>query len=439
MKNTTKKKKQTKDPYVYFNKSSIENRMRQDLIHFKGDDEELRKESRGLFKGPSLSLFHKMIHLSLDKIGAITEGKSYYDTIRKVEEDKQRQLWIYRTYLFYTFLWFATFLFTHPRIFSEVFSLEWHDVRKELPLFKLGLFGSIKPTSDIDAGLQYNGHKVSELHYIVHCIEDLFLVYTQQSSLDFDIEMYADLLTLYQKPYDRFYLNSFTFGLVEFKQLLPYAFNGILRNILLRKQVDGTVITYDDVYKKLQEYDTTVGQFCMILSISKKQFYGCLRPLFNNSKEKLTTFLSLSYERQRSEYYKKVKRAEEYKRIHYDILESENDVPTIVELIGLMAEALTYRMESYLCAPTIIHIVRVLQANKDMNYARKTADIYCKNIPIHEDPFCSIGLVGFMISLFEQIGYLLRFQDNPDKIKKYMVRVEDAMHHIQKIYNHRIV
>ena len=291
MKNTTKKKKQTKDPYVYFNKSSIENRMRQDLIHFKGDDEELRKESRGLFKGPSLSLFHKMIHLSLDKIGAITEGKSYYDTIRKVEEDKQRQLWIYRTYLFYTFLWFATFLFTHPRIFSEVFSLEWHDVRKELPLFKLGLFGSIKPTSDIDAGLQYNGHKVSELHYIVHCIEDLFLVYTQQSSLDFDIEMYADLLTLYQKPYDRFYLNSFTFGLVEFKQLLPYAFNGILRNILLRKQVDGTVITYDDVYKKLQEYDTTVGQFCMILSISKKQFYGCLRPLFNNSKEKLTTFL----------------------------------------------------------------------------------------------------------------------------------------------------
>ena len=113
MKNTTKKKKQRKDPYVYFDKSSIENRMRQDLLHFKGDDEELLKESRTLFKGPSLSLFHDMIKLSLDKIEEITKGKSYYDTIRNVEEEKQRQLWIYRTYLFYTFLWFVTYLFTH--------------------------------------------------------------------------------------------------------------------------------------------------------------------------------------------------------------------------------------------------------------------------------------------------------------------------------------
>jgi hypothetical protein len=251
--------------------------------------------------------------------------------------------------------------------------------------------------------------------------------------------MYADLLTLYQKPYDRFYLDSFTFGIDEFNQLRPYAFNGILRNILLRKQYDGTVITFDDFYKKLKEYDPIVEQFCTLLSISKKQFYGNLRPLFNKSKEELSTFLSLSYDRQRSAYYKKVKRAEEYRLKHYDILESTNDVHTIVEMIGLMSEALTYRMESYLCAPTIIHVVRVLQANKDINYARKTEDIYCKNIPIHEDPFCSIGLVGFMISLFEQIGHLLRFYDKPDKIKKYMVRLNDATHHIQKIYNHRIL
>ena len=439
MKNTTKKKKmKRKDAYVYFHKSSIEHRLREDLIHFEGDDDDLRKESRTLFKGPTLDLFHEMIDSCLEKINAITKGKSYYDTIRKVEEKKQRQMWMYRTYLFYTFLWFTTYLFTHPRIFHEVFRLEWRDLRKELHFFKMGLFGSIKPTSDIDVGVQYNGRNVSEIHYIVHCIEDLFLLYTKKSSLDFDIEIYADLLTLYQKPYDRFYLDSFTFGLDEFNKLLPYAFNGILRNILLRKQTDDTVITYEDFYKKLQEYDTTVSQFCTILSISKKQFYGNLRPHFNKSKEELNIFLSLSYDRQRKAYYQKVKRAEEYRREHYDILESENDVPTMVEMIRLMAEALTYRMESYLCAPTIIHIVRVLQASKDINYSRKTEDIYCKNIPIHEDPFCSIGLVGFMISLFEQIGYLLRFHDKPDKIKKYTVRVEDATHHIQKIYNYRV-
>jgi hypothetical protein len=94
-------------------------------------------------------------------------------------------------------------------------------------------------------------------------------------------------------------------------------------------------------------------------------------------------------------------------------------------------------MESYLCAPTIIHIVRVLQASKNVDYKRKTADIYCKDKPIHVDPFCSIGLVGFMLSALEQIGYLLRFQGLPEKIKKYSVRLEDAVHHIDQIYNHR--
>jgi hypothetical protein len=438
MKNTTKKVK-LKDPYLYFNKSSIEKRMRQDLTLFKYDDEDLRKESHVLFKTSNLTHFHHMIQSCLAKIELIAKGQTYYDAVHSVEEENQRKLWIYRTYLFYTFLWFATYAFTHPKVFPKILPIEWHDLRKELPQFKVGLFGSIKPTSDIDVGLQYNGRTVSELHYLVRCLEEMFLVYTKQSSLNFDIEMYADLLTLYQKPHDRFYLDSFTFGLAEFNKLLPYTFHSILRNILIRKDHDGTIITYDDFYKKLKEYDTTVGEFCKLMSIPKKEFYEQLKPLFQDSKKELTTFLTLPYNRQRQTYYQKVKRAEDYKQSHYDVLESENDVPTIVEMICLMAEALTYRMESYLCAPTIIHIVRVLQASKDMNYARKTEDIYCKNIPIHEDPFCSIGLVGFMISLFEQIGYLLRFHDVPTKIKKYNIRIEDAIHHIQKIYHHRIV
>jgi hypothetical protein len=439
MKNTTKKNKKMKDPYVYFNKSSIETRLRQDLIHFKDDDKELQKISHTLFKDPNMDLFLETINMCLKKIDVIAQGKTYYDAIHSVEEDKQRPLWVYRTYLFYTFLWLASYAFTHPHIFHEIFSIEWHDLRKELPLFKMSLFGSIKPTSDIDVGLQYNGNKVSELHYIIQCVEEMFLLYTKRTCLNFDIEMYVDLLTLYQKPYDRFYLNSFTFGIAEFNKLLLYAFNSILRNILLRKEKDGTLITYEDFYKKLQEYDTTVSQFCTLLSISKKQFYGNLKPHFNKSKEEIKTFLSLSYNKQRSIYYKKVKRAEEYKRLHYDMLKSENDVHSIVKMIGLMAEALTYRMESYLCAPTIIHVVRVLQANKHMNYKRKTSDIYCKTVPIHEDPFCSIGLVGFMLSMFEQIGHLLRFHDVPQKIKKYTPRLEDAIHNIDKIYNHRSV
>lgn len=440
MKNTTKKKKnKKKDPYVYFNGSSIENRMRQDLMNFKHDDEELRKACVTLFKrkSPRIPYFLEMIHLCLTKIDLITQGETYYETIHQVDEDKQKQLWVYRTYLFYTFLYLASRSFTHESLFHEVFHrLAFHDLHSQLPHFKMGIFGSIRPTSDIDVGIQYNGRKLSELNYIVHCLEELFLHYTKMSSLEFDIELYADLITIYQKPEDRFYLDSSAFGHPEFTVLLPYTFNSILRNILLRKEKDGTVITYDDFYKKLYEYDSTVEQFCHLLSISKKQFYTNLKPHFNESKKHIQSFLSLSYERQRQAYYTRVKRAEEYKLSHMDALKS-GTLKTTLTMMCLMADALTYRIESYLYAPTILHVVRVLQESKEVNYKEKLGDIYCKNIPLHEDPFCSIGLVGFMISLFEQIGNLLRFHDVPDKIKKYMVRVEDATHHIQKIYNHR--
>ena len=435
-------KKQSGDTYVYFNRNSIEKRLRKDIADFKEDDKELRVLTLRLFRGTHspLEAFYHIISTILAKIKMITHEQTYYETIHHVEEEKQKQLWVYRTYLFYTFLYFACYVFTNERIFHEVFKgkIMYRDLKKELPQFKMGLFGSIKSTSDIDVGIQYNGNKVTELNYIIHCLEEMFILFTKQSSLDFDIEIYADLLTIYKKKVDSFDLDSSKFGFSELKQLLPYAFNSILRNLLLRKEKDGTTITFDDFYSKLREQDTTIKEICKLLSISEKQFYENLKPLFNESKELLKTFLSLSYDHQRKIYYKKVKLAEEYKKNHYHSLDLGDLSKVTVKMMCLMADALTYRMESYLCAPTIIHVVRVLQANKDVDYKRKTMDIYCKDIPAHQDPFCSIGVVGFTISLFEQIGYLLRFLDVPKKVEKYTERLDDAKHHIHKYYNHHI-
>jgi hypothetical protein len=441
MRTKTQKNIKTKEIYLYFNPSSIKKRMLQDIHHFKGKPEtKIENECLSLFTKSTLDPFKEVFNLILGKIESITHEKSYYYAVYNVEESKQKTLWVCRTYLFYTLLLLVSKALILPDLFREIFQdkLDFNNlVHKELSHYKIGLFGSIKPTSDIDVGIQYNRHKIAGLHYIVHAIEESFLIFTKRSCLDYDIEIYADILTSYQHNKDLFYLDSSNFGIKEFNQLLPYLFNSIVRNMVLRRLKDGTTLTWSDLLHKLHESDTAIQQFCTLLSISKKQFYSRLKEHYNNAHKEIHTFLSMPYSHQRYAYYEKVKRAEEYKNDHYSQLNTgKTDIE--VKTMCLMADSLTYRMESYLCAPTILHIVRVLQAKKGVaDYKRETPDIYCKNLKIHEDAFCSIGLVGYMISLFEQVGYLVRFFDNPKKLDKYNERLKDATDHIDKIYVYR--
>jgi predicted nucleotidyltransferase len=50
------------------------------------------------------------------------------------------------------------------------------DVKPELENYKMGIFGSLTPTSDIDIGVQYSGEIIGliGLSYIVSIFEDLF-------------------------------------------------------------------------------------------------------------------------------------------------------------------------------------------------------------------------------------------------------------------------
>jgi hypothetical protein len=108
----------------------------------------------------------------------------------------------------------------------------------------------------------------------------------------------------------------------------------------------------------------------------------------------------------------------------------------------LIGNALGYRMESYLCAPTVTHVVRILQANKTNSLKYKTSwpDVLCgEEQKSNNEAYCSLGKYAYILSIMEQFGYIYRFYKEyceegehydaikcEKKKKKYMERLIDA-------------
>ena len=163
---------------------------------------------------------------------------------------------------------------------------------------------------------------------------------------------------------------------------------------------------------------------------------------FNSAKTDVYEFLSMSYTEQRYAYYARVNVAEAMKFEKIKNLKSlsSDDICAIMKLIG---DALTYRMESYTCSPTVVHVVRILQASEDQieKYKTLVPKEYCRGEIQHLDPFCSIGKYGYILSALEQMGYVYRFyltycqKDNSHydsskcarKKEKYMKRYDNAL------------
>jgi len=354
-----------------------------------------------------------------------------------------KQLWIARTILFYQFLIFATATFLNKELYNSVYSdlkYPWsEDIVSELANYKLGIFGSMTPTSDIDLGIQYSGtNKLCGLAYIVSGFESLFLIFTGKPSLAFDIETYADMMTLpnpsnAEHP-DHFYLDSSSFTSENLKSMLPYAYRSICRNILL---VDPTIrITLKDVLSFFPDFRISNE----IQSMIDQQ-----DAVFQEQLKVMRSFLTMKYDQQRNSYYDKVLKAETSKmNLDLDTTNrtiENNKTDAICDTMQLIGDALSYRMESYTCAPTVIHVVRILQASKGSLEKYKTTmpAILCKKETQHIDPFCSIGPFGFILSILEQIGYIYRFYLQycigehvelgkcAKKLTKYMERYQDGL------------
>jgi hypothetical protein len=136
----------------------------------------------------------------------------------------------------------------------------------------------------------------------------------------------------------------------------------------------------------------------------------------------------------------------------------------IINLIVAIGQALTLRMESYTCSPTVVHVVRVLQAEAQIKaasaisspgvasavmrfagkYETTTPSDVCELARKLQTPKCVVGKTGFILSALEQIGYMYRFHKTycedgakPDpakctkKIGKYQNRLVHAMENIK--------
>ena len=352
---------------------------------------------------------------------------SYVHDIKKSHD--HHTAWILRTQLFYQLLLFATLTLQNKSLYDKTYKdcPFRSDVPPMLSYFKMGIFGSITPTSDIDVGVHYSGPPIKPaLAYIVSRFETLFLICTGKPSIDFDIETYADMMTIpnpipdHLHP-DYFYLDTTGFTEVEYKRMLPIAANSILRNAYFISPDTVNTVTMADILKSFK-----LSYMPDFLDVSRKKVFD---------------FMNGSYEEGRQMYYKKVEIAE---RIQQEKLRGPMTPSDICDIMVAIGDALTYRYESYTCSPTVIHVVRILQAAREKaeKYRTLVPKTYCKGDIVHLDPFCTIGKYGYALSMLEQLGYLYRFYkiycmgDHPEyckkKVDKYWKRYKDAKFYKKK-------
>ena len=447
-------------PYPVLKVKSIEERCTSDLAQFLKNNPDTQNDT-GLQLRLIFSKSNELQQAIQPIIGFIQrnlpQGTTYISGMSQVSPAIQNKLWIARTYLFYQLLIFTTVLLQNKGLYNYVFTDEnqypfRRDIPPELPNFKLGIFGSITPTSDIDLGIQYSGTTLQTpgLAYIVSRFENLFLLFTGKSSLEFDIETYADMMTIpnQNSNEDYFYLDTSQFNESDFARILPCAGKSIVRNLKLA-EVPSPILVNPQYVKGISEFNDlqrVMFERQMVLhSLNDDQW-------IQTAIDDVTKYLSMTYDDARYEYYRRVNTAEtlKFNLQQQGVIYNLTDKVIICQLIIAIGDALTYRMESYICSPTIIHVVRILQASKDKQekYKTVTPGSYCSGSIQHIDAYCTIGPFGYIISMLEQIGYMERFkktycdqQGNPGhyneekcakKQKKYQERFQNGIINFDK-------
>lgn len=340
---------------------------------------------------------------------------------------QQQRLWIMRTYMFYQLLLFVTRTFQDETVYSDVYNdiskyPYRNDIREDIEGFKMGIFGSITPTSDIDIGVQYSGQKlnVPGLAYVVSRFENIFITLTSKNSLEFDIETYADMMTIPNLGADKdtypdyFYLDTTNFEISHFRKVLVCAGTSILRNeVLAKMDLHGRSLTTEEIQTVLDGFN---NDNMLKLQSSFAEFYTNIQgDLVDNwlkdASPIVLDYMSSSYDDGRYKYYEHVDIAEKSKFTALQGGVNKLSVDQICDIMTKIGIALTYRMESYTCAPSVIHVVRILQASKEKaeKYKTLTPKSYCLGNIIHLDPYCSIGKYGYVLSCLEQMGYVNRF------------------------------
>jgi hypothetical protein len=407
-------------------------------------------------------------------------------------EDKAK-LWVLRTFLFYYLMMKVCLMCQNKKIFDYAYDNTqqikkipiFRDLSFEIQNIRLGIFGSMTPTSDIDVGVQYIGtdRKTPFLAYVLQLIEDAFIIYTGKSTLDYDIEPYADLY-LYCSPkngLNYFYLSTKTeLDHIQYKKLLSLACASIARSYFhsdfetkkdikyYKKHIPETLNKYvNDLQTHINdliENDKNLKQLFNTSDI-KIRIQNELKTLnspfqigiqkeletlhspFQEGIQNAYDYMNISYEAKRTMYYTKVEIAQKKVLAIFKILDDieVNELTNscalkqtvVVDTILLIGDTLLYREESYTCTATITHVVRTIQ---DKPIASNKYATEC----VSENPYAVLGQKGYMLSILEQLGNLIRFykkycvkNSNDEKCskkrEKYMLRLLDANQNIDDL------
>ena len=465
--------------YPTFDINSIQKRLNNDLEQFS-KEYQVRLDLGFDVESSRFEEMKEKIDSLMNKLVEYTEHKNkdifnYAHDVKYVEEYQQKLMWITRTYIFYQLLAYVSKSLSDKNLYNDLYSdhneYPYRDnISQKLNLFKMGIFGSITPQSDIDLGIMYTGepYEVNNepaLSYVLSRFENIFLKLTGLNSLSFDIETYADMITITKniegENKDIFYINT---NLIEDKDKhkgLICALTSVLRSMALAEQeiqnknldrnelndlfenfkFDNIIETIHDTRNKITDiveenkskifkdfYDKQ-GKY---LKESKDSEIINYSENLKKAKELVIDYMTLDYDAKRYKYYEYVNKAEKLK---FDIMKKMNnndeltseDISNLIYKIGV---ALTYRMESYTCSPTIVYIVRILQAEKDKSekYHTTTPEEYC-NDSNKDQPYCTMSKYGFILSCIEQIGNIYRFyktycmeNDNPNMCKKKLTK-----------------
>lgn len=400
------------------------------------------------------------------------------------DETMQKKLWLARHDLFYAIL---IELSEHSMVTlpSGVTTIP------DIMLYKIENFGSAKSTSDIDACIQYDGPGDNHVSWVIQAIEDRY-VELGCPCLDLDIEFYDSYISR-GDPHHPDKAQTYTVTGVQDKEaaflaMLPYALASMMRNVYLGDPLEGTIMRntknhlerrlgvvfssskrdeLDEIirlpHKSSQNLPTILNVFIeeddedkeedgsptvetTFNSIAKEcqRVLQCVltqlivipdvENLLNDAKTKcIAYFQSTTYDDQRRAYYGCLDTAA-------DKLKTETNN---VDKLTAFSHSQLYRQEGYICVTTVMHVPRVMQQCKEnakTDRCLKTdstdltgIDACPTNTMTH--PSCILGDYDYILSIIEQLGFILRFyveskkkfdEHCQKKYQKYMERVEDA-------------
>jgi hypothetical protein len=352
--------------------------------------------------------------------------------------------------------------------FKMSYNQDYQDV--DFNKFKLGIWGSVNVTSDIDVGFQYaeiSDRKIGIIAYVLELFESAFLHFTGRNTLAFDIEGYADLMYMDTDP-TIFYCNSSDFTFADLltpsddgdtPSLISSVVSSMIRNHVQAK-IDKGDADYD-IRRKTQKNDQDtqkikgdINSFTLREAIANTlvkvreaatkndavtiQSDQLLHKLIKEETvidtRVATDYLTKPYNDGRKVYYAKVLAAETFLANHSKSLLSANnalpDKKIRLQMMRLIAVALNYRAESYVSPSTVTHIVRILQA-------KYPKELLCTNQFPESNPTCVLGSMGYFMSMLEQIGYINRFfltYCNDLDIDKKIIPSPDCDHKVNDKY-----